>query len=39
MENIARCYQYTSSSEDNNQVALTTDDQVTGKRPATGVPS
>jgi len=31
-DNVARCYQYTSSDEDENRPALTTDDRVAGKR-------
>jgi len=31
-DNVARCYQYTSSDEDQNRSAPTTDDRVAGKR-------
>jgi len=32
VDNIARCYHYTSSDEDQNRPAPTTDDRVAGKR-------
>jgi hypothetical protein len=35
MENAAWCYPYTSRDDDADQVAPTTDDRITGKRPAT----
>jgi len=37
--NSARCYQYTSSDEDENRPAPTTDDIVAGKRPMAVEPS
>ena len=39
MDNAARCYQYTSSDEDDDLPAPTTDDRVAGKRPMAGGPS
>ena len=39
MENAARCNRYTSSDDDIDQVAPTTDDRVMGKRPTTEGPS
>ena len=38
-DNAVRCYQYTSSDEDQNRPALTTDDRVAGKRPMAVEPS
>jgi len=32
-DNAARCYQYTTSDEDENRPALTTDERVADKRP------
>ena len=32
MENAARCYRYTSSDDDADQVVLTTNERVRGKR-------
>ena len=39
MENVAWCYQYTSSDDDADQVALTALDRGAGKRPMTSGPS
>ena len=38
-DNVARCYQYTSSDKDQNHPAPTTDDRVIGKRPMAVEPS
>ena len=38
-DNAARCYEYTSSDEDQNRPALTTDDRVAEKRPMAVEPS
>ena len=38
-DNAARCYQYTSSDEDQSRLAPTTDDRVVGKRPMAVEPS
>ena len=38
-DNAARCYQYTSSDEDENRLVPTTDDRVAGKRPMAVEPS
>jgi len=38
-DNATRCYRYTSSDEDENRPAPTTDDRVAGKRPMVVEPS
>jgi len=38
MENVARCYQYTSSDDDPDQLALTGEDWGAGKRPMSSRP-